>query len=72
MTLTNDFCNEYYAQCSTQLALPVDYCEYRTGGDVDQFYAYPLVVDGERLLFAKKHVAPNDHHSLPGCRVCPL
>lgn len=48
MTLTIDFCDEFYSECSTQLGLAPTYCDVHTGGgDEDAFYAYPYVVDGE-------------------------
>lgn len=49
MTLTNDFCDEFYSECSAQLGLPSTYCDFHTGPqDGDAFYAYPYVPDGER------------------------
>ena len=49
MTLTIDFCSEFYAECSGQLGLEANYCDVHTGGTTDAFYAYPYVVDGEAL-----------------------
>lgn len=48
LTLTNDFCNEFYAECSGPLGLAADYCDVHTGGDGNQYYSYPLVIDGEK------------------------
>lgn len=48
MTLTNDFCSEFYSECSGQLGLAANYCDVHTGGDTDAFYAYPYVADGEK------------------------
>lgn len=47
LTMTNDFCDEFFSACSSELDLPSDYCDIHTGGDTDQYWAYPLVLDGE-------------------------
>lgn len=48
LTMTIDFCSEFYTECSEQLGLAEDYCEVHTGGgETDQYWSYPLVIDGE-------------------------
>lgn len=47
LTMTNEWCDTFYAECSTQLDLASDYCDEHTGGDSDQYWSYPLVIDGE-------------------------
>ncbi|CAM9587413.1 unnamed protein product, partial [Sphacelaria rigidula] len=45
MTMTNEFCNEFYSACSADLDLGPDYCDIHTGGDDDQYWSYPLDID---------------------------
>jgi len=47
--MTNAFCTDFYGNCSTLLGLPVNYCDYHTGGgSEDQYWSYPLIVEGEK------------------------
>jgi len=46
LTMTAQFCEEYYSECSDQLNLPPDYCSTHVG-EPDEVWAYPLVIDGE-------------------------
>lgn len=49
MTLTQDFCDDFYTACSGQLTLSDTYCDFHAGeGDEDLFYAYPYVADGKK------------------------
>ncbi|CBJ29140.1 conserved unknown protein [Ectocarpus siliculosus] len=45
MTLTQEFCSQFYGECATQLGLPADYCEVHAGPEGDQYWSYPLVID---------------------------
>ncbi|CAB1115398.1 unnamed protein product [Ectocarpus sp. CCAP 1310/34] len=45
MTLTQEFCSEFYGECATQLGLPADYCVVHAGPEGDQYWSYPLVID---------------------------
>ncbi|CAN0005800.1 unnamed protein product, partial [Ectocarpus sp. 4 AP-2014] len=45
MTLTQEFCSDFYGECATQLGLPADYCEVHAGPEGDQYWSYPLVID---------------------------
>eukprot|EP00752_Nemacystus_decipiens_P008422 g7528.t1 len=64
MTLTNEFCDEFFAECSGQIALPSDYCDIHTGGATDAFYAYPYVPDdtfsGDGLIKAFPDISDGD------------
>lgn len=51
--MTNDFCDSFFDACETQLSLPLNYCDIHTGGDTDQYWSYPLVIDGELILIAR-------------------
>lgn len=55
LTMTNNFCDEFFSACSSDLDLPSDYCDIHTGGDTDQYWAYPLVLDG-RLCVMRVYV----------------
>ncbi len=46
LTMTNEYCNKFYDKCKDDLNLPNTYCDYHTGGD-DQYWSYPLEIDGE-------------------------
>ncbi len=51
LTMTNAYCAEYVEECGAYLDLSDEYCEYHTGGseqDPDQYWAYPLIVEGEK------------------------
>lgn len=55
MTLTNDFCDEFYDECAIPLGLESTYCDTHTGSqDGDAYYAYPYVPDGERGILSRK------------------
>lgn len=56
LTMTNEFCNEFFSACESELALASDYCDIHTGGDVDQYWSYPLVIDGESVMHPR-HVS---------------
>ena len=49
LTMTSAFCAQFYDACEGTLELPADYCEFHTGGgDEDQYWSYPLIVEGEK------------------------
>lgn len=50
LTMTNEFCDTYYSACSSELGLPTNYCDIHTGGDIDQYWSYPLTIDSEFIL----------------------
>ncbi|CAM9766653.1 unnamed protein product, partial [Scytosiphon promiscuus] len=49
MTMTNAFCTDLTTKCADELSFPsyegVSYCDKHTGGDTDQFWAFPYVED---------------------------
>jgi len=50
LTMTSEYCEKFYSACSpaSQLDLPANYCEIAVGGAAkDQFWSYPLVIEGE-------------------------
>lgn len=49
LTMTLEFCATFFDTCSGELGLAADYCEVHTGGgEADQYWSYPLILDGER------------------------
>lgn len=48
LTMTLDYCADFYTACSEQLGLGEDYCDVHTGGaETDQYWSYPLIIDSE-------------------------
>ena len=50
LTMTKDFCDEFYDACSGQLNLSSNYCNLHAGESEDEppYWAYPLVIPGEQ------------------------
>lgn len=48
LTMTLEFCATFFEACSGELGLSADYCDVHTGGgEEDQYWSYPLDLDGE-------------------------
>lgn len=58
MTLKQDFCLQFSGECATQLGLPADYCEVHAGPEGDQYWSYPLVIDGTYACMLRNYCCP--------------
>jgi len=49
LTMTSDYCKEFYEKCSApdQLDLDEGYCAVHVGDGEDEYWSYPLIVNGE-------------------------